>query len=560
LKKIESNLQNFISKIKFNSFIFFAIFLAFIFALPFLKLIGFTLEHGRVEKILSLAMDHQFQRALLMSVIIGGCTTLIATVCGLMIALFVGLADIQRIHVWSFVIMLVFFLPPTFLAIAWVDIGILINHQFHIPNPMYHPSATIILLSIHLFPICFFMILESLKKVPSNLIEAARSCGLHSKGILYRIILPLLRPVMIKSAMLIWFSCLGHFTFYALLGIPGQFTTLTTLIYAKITGFGIQSLSEVVMICFMLLGVGLSGVILLKFLTGKDWEYRTTVKTIRQNTFTSRRVRIGVYLFLWIICLSISLPFIKLLMTSMTPRALVSFSWNHLSFENYMYVLGNKNVQKALVNSLILGVSAACLLFFQSAFFEYGAIHSRKTFFQNARVFFQSLYLLPGSILAISMILLFLKPFFWMDFLNLQRFYDTLFIIFVAYLIRFFAFHLNIVHAAGDKFSKRWIESAKSSGASAFVTVKKIFLPLMTPSLLQGSFLVLILILHEVTVSALLPSSDTQTLGVVLLTLMEHGDTKATAALCILITLGLVGLRYFVHMLTTIQKRKLHFQ
>lgn len=536
----------------------FALALAFIFALPFLKLIGFTLEHGRVEKILHILSEHQFQRALFSSIMIGISTTIIATICGVCTALFVGLADIKRIHIWSFVIMLVFFLPPTFLAIAWVDIGILLNHSFHIPNPMYHPSATIILLSVHLFPICFFMILEGLKKMPSNLIEAARSCGLNSKGILKQVILPLLRPAIIKSAMLIWFSCLGHFTFYALLGIPGQFTTLTTLIYAKLTGFGMQSLAEVVIICFILIGVGISGVILLKFLTGKDWEYRTTVKTIRHNTFTSRRVRIGVYGFLWLICLSIALPFIKLLMTSFTPKALVSFSLQHMSFENYLYILGNKNVQKALINSLILGVSASSLLFIQSACFEYGALHSKKQFFQNARVFFQSLYLLPGSILAISMILLFLKPFFWMDFLKLNQFYDTLFIIFIAYMIRFFAFHLNIVHSAGDKFSKRWIESAKSSGANGMTTIREIFLPLMTPSLLQGSFLVFILILHEVTVSALLPSSDTQTLGVVLLTLMEHGDTKATAALCILITLSLVALRYFVHMLTIAQKRKLN--
>lgn len=542
-----------------NPYVLFVGVLIFIFSLPFIKFLNFSATTIRGQALLlNLFHDSHFQKSLLNSVTIASITTFIGTSTGLILALFVGLSDLHRLRLWSFIIFLVFFLPPTFLAIAWVDIGVLMDHAFNIPNPMYHPFATIILLSIHLFPICYFMILESLRRMPQNLIEAGRSCGLNSKGLLRHIILPLLRPAIVKSAMLIWFSCLGHFTFYALLGIPGQFTTLTTLIYSKLTGFGLQSISEVVLICLILLTVGLSGVILLKFLTGKDWHYRITTKSIRQNTFVSKRVRILVYSFLWIICTAIALPFIKLVMTSLTPKALVSFSWQEVSLENYYYIFSNYNVRKGILNSLFLGSAAATILFLKSAIFEYGSIIHERRIFGRARIFFQSLYLLPGSILAISMILLFLKPFSWMDFLRLNTLYDTLFIIFVAYLIRFFAFHLNIVHSSGEKFSKRWIESAKSSGAKTFRTVKDIFLPIMSPSLFQGSFLVFILILHEVTVSALLPSSHTQTLGVVLLTLMEHGDTKATAALCILVTIALVILRLFVHMMTKAYDKKIY--
>lgn len=542
-------MKNTVTKmIKQNGLSFFALVIVCVCALPFLKLLGFTLsQSGKIEKIIGILLDIQFQKALGSTLVIALCVTGIATSLGMLVALFVGLSDIHRMHIWSFLIMFIFFLPPTFLAIAWVDVGVLLDNAFHLPNPMYHPGATVVLLSIHLFPLAFFMILESLRKIPVSMIEAGRSCRLDSQGILRQIIFPLLRPVIVKSAMLIWFSCLGHFTFYALLGIPGQFTTLTTLIYAKLLGFGMQNLPEVVFICLMLIVLGLCGVILLRFFMGKEWCYPMTVKTLRHNTFQSRRVRVMVYGFLWIISLSIVLPFIKLLMTSMTPKAFVSFSFRDMSFENYSYILHNKNVQKAFLNSLILGASTAFLLFFKSAIFEYGSLHSRKGVFKSARIFLQSLYLLPGSILAISMILLFLKPFSWMHFLRLPLLYDTLFIVLIAYIIRFFAFHLNIVHSAGEKFSKKWIESAKSSGASAFFTIKEIFLPIMTPSLLQGSFLVFILILHEVTVSALLPSSDTQTLGVILLTMMEHGDTKATAALCILITVFLALLRYLVH-------------
>jgi iron(III) transport system permease protein len=241
---------------------------------------------------------------------------------------------------------------------------------------------------------------------------------------------------------------------------------------------------------------------------------------------------------------------IKLLMTSFTTKGVLSFSAAHFSLENYAYILQNKNVHQAIMNSVMLATGTAIFLFFQSAIFEYGALTTQRPFFNKARIFFQSLYLMPGSILAISLILLFLKPFDWLGFLKLNALYNTLTMIFLAYVIRFFAFHLNIVHAGSDKFSSRLIEAAKSCGAATRHTIGRIFLPLVSPSLFNGSFLVFILIIHEVTVSALLPSSDTQTIGVVLLSMMENGDTKATAALCILITSLLVLFRILAHQLT----------
>lgn len=541
---------------RINPFVLLAGMLVLIFALPLLKLLSFTDSlFFSSSPLFQFIQDKQVMYATINSLMIAFATTLVAGGIGLTLALFVGLADNHRIRMWSFIIFLVFFLPPAFLAIAWIDVGILLNHLFNIPNPMYTQIATILLLSVHLFPICFFMILEKLNHIPPHLLEAGRSCGASSQTLLIKIILPLLRPTIVKSATLIWFSCLGHFTFFVLLGIPGQFTTLTTLIYAKLTGFGLTKINDIVLLCLFLLALGGLGIYLLRCLSGPMWAYRPSSKKLSYNVFHSKRVRLMVYTLLFVICLSILLPMIKLLMTSFTSKGMMHFSIHHASFENYAYILNNPNVHGALKNSVFLGAATAFILFFQSAFFEYGSLLSKGTFFSRARIFFQSLYLMPGSILAISLILLFLKPFPWLSFLQLNLLYDSLFMIFAAYIIRFFAFHLNIVHAGADKFSFRLIESAKSCGAAAGATLRRIFLPLVSPSLFSGSFLVFILILHEVTVSALLPSSDNQTIGVVLLSMMENGDTKATAALCILITLFLVFLRLIAHLLT---KRSVH--
>jgi len=527
-----------------NPFLLLAFGLVVIFALPLCKLFmaggSFLKSEGIVFQLFG---NPQFLNATRNSLLIAFLSTLLACSIGLIMSLFVGLVDTKHIHRWSFIILFIFFLPPTFLAISWVDVGILLHNAFHIPNPMYHPAATVILLALHLFPICFFMVLDALKRLPYNLIEAAKSCGASPLMMLRQIILPILKPALVKAAILIWFSCLGHFAFYALLGIPGRFTTLTTLIYAKLSGFGMKSMAEVVLICMFLLGIGALGTCFLKRLSRSKWQYRHQTRSLVENTFSSPQSRFWVYGLLGVICIAIFLPTLKLIMTSLTPRAAVNFSIKNLSLENYIYILQNKNVLDAVGNSLFLGLCTAAFLYIQSALFEYGALSSKKSFFTKARFFFQSLYLLPGSILAISLILLILQPFEWLNIFHLKGLYNTLTMIFIAYMMRFFAFHLNIVYSTTERLSSRLIESAKSCGARACRTLKDIFMPLVSPSLMNGSFLVFILILHEVTVSSLLPSTDTQTIGVVLLSMMENGDTRGTAALCILVMIFLIVLR-----------------
>ena len=533
-------------------FFLFAFFIIILFSLPLLKLFSFSeklfLHLSYTKDIVHhLANDAQFYHAFLNTITIATSVTLLSGLLGVTLSLFVGLLDTHRLHVWSFIVFLVLFLPPTFLAIAWIDVGTLMNFLLSIDNPMYTKMATILLLSIHLFPVAFFVVIDQLKRIPSSLIDVAKSMGTPPKILLLKIVWPLLRASIVKACMLIWFSCLGHFTFFALLGIPGQFSTLTTLIYTKLIGFGMQRMDEIVLLCLMLMIIGGLGILLLRQLSGKTYPLPTTSKQLQNPTFDSKLTHILMYSLLSIICLSIMLPMIKLLLTSFTAKNAVSSSWLQFSLENYVYIFNNPSFLHALMNSLIVAVSAGALLFFKSSIFEFGARLTGHRFFRRVRFCLQILYLMPGSILAIGMILFFLSPFDWMRFLKLNLLYNTLFMILIAYVIRFFAFHLNIVHAGSENFSIRLFEAAKSCGAPLFSMWRRIFLPLMFPNLLNGSFLVFILIMHEVTIASLLPSSKTQTIGVVLLSLMEHGDTKAAASLCMIVTFLLVFCRLLMH-------------
>jgi len=72
--------------------------------------------------------------------------------------------------------------------------------------------------------------------------------------------------------------------------------------------------------------------------------------------------------------------------------------------------------------------------------------------------------------------------------------------------------------------------------------LRTIVWPLAAPLLLGGGILVFLMALNELTVSALLWSSGSETLGVLIYNFEEGGSTGAAAALSVLTIVAVLGL------------------
>ena len=72
--------------------------------------------------------------------------------------------------------------------------------------------------------------------------------------------------------------------------------------------------------------------------------------------------------------------------------------------------------------------------------------------------------------------------------------------------------------------------------------LRTIVWPLAAPLLLGGAILVFLMALNELTVSALLWSSGSETLGVLIYNFEEGGSTGAAAALSVLTIAAVLGL------------------
>jgi iron(III) transport system permease protein len=85
-------------------------------------------------------------------------------------------------------------------------------------------------------------------------------------------------------------------------------------------------------------------------------------------------------------------------------------------------------------------------------------------------------------------------------------------------------------------------DAARTSGASSNIKWRKILIPLILPGVLSGAFLVFLTALTELTVSSLLWSSGSETIGLVIFNFEQAGyTTHSTAFSTIILLLILVG-------------------
>jgi len=85
-------------------------------------------------------------------------------------------------------------------------------------------------------------------------------------------------------------------------------------------------------------------------------------------------------------------------------------------------------------------------------------------------------------------------------------------------------------------FGADWLVGAATGFARRLVTI---LAPLLAPAAAAGAILVFLTALNELTVSALLWSSGRETLGVIVYSLAEGGDTPLAAAVAV-IAIGVV--------------------
>ncbi|APO68129.1 ABC transporter permease protein [Rhizobium gallicum] len=481
--------------------------------------------------------------------------TVISLIIGCAFAFLLTLTDIRGKGLLSFLFVLPMMIPPQVTALAWVQMSgpsspllkaLHIAPPLGSPQPLYSVGGIALLYGVQHAPLVYLALRAGLMALPRDGVEAARLSGASSFRVFRDIILPLSLPGVIAGAAISFVSCTGNFGIPAILGIPASIYTLPTLIFSKFSAFTSRTFGEVALLSAIIAIISVAGLATQdRALRGRD--YRVLGLSGATATFDLGGWK---YLFaplLWVILFfMLAAPFFALLAGALVPAYGVPLSFKTMSFNAFHEILFRQAVTRtAFVNSLSLAAGTAMCLLLVTVLSAYALTRRRDAISRAVSSLIEIPYSLPGIVIAVCFILVFAAP---LPVLNIT-FYGTIWIILIAYLSSFFAVSLKPVVSAFHQLDPALEEAARLSGAGFFRRLRDIIVPLIAPAAGASVILVFLIACNELTISALLWSAGTQTLGVAIYNLDDSGSSDLASALSVLIVLMVIVMMLLLELL-----------
>jgi iron(III) transport system permease protein len=479
------------------------------------------------------------QRALLNTLESSLLATLVSVVIGTATALLLTLTDVRGKAALTFVALLPLLVPSQITALAWIELtgaGSPILGPLGLApapgstNPLYSVWGIVLVMGIESSTLVFLAVRAGLRNVPRDLVEAARLGGANPLRVTSAVIMPLAMPAILAGAALAFVTSIGNFGIPAMLGIPGRYTVLTTLIYQRLQGFGPRVLGEVAALALILTVLAVAGLVLRAMLVRRGGFAAEAGAPL--NPFRLGRGRVVVELLLWIalVCIAV-LPLIALFASSLAPALGVPLRIDTVTLANYRFALfEQESTLRAFANSFVLALATAAVSAMIAVPLAYLTVLRKNPGARVLDLLADAPYAVPGTVLAIAVIIVFLPPIPFTDI----SLYGTLGIILVAYLARFLALALRPTVAGMELVPKSLDEAAQVAGAGVIRRLRAVILPAVAPSAAAGALLIFMTAFNELTVSVLLWSTGHETLGVAVFFLHYEGNSPAAAAVAVI--------------------------
>jgi iron(III) transport system permease protein len=481
--------------------------------------------------------------------------TVISLVIGCAFAYLLTLTDIPAKGPLSFFFVLPMMIPPQVTALAWVQMSgpsspllkaLHIAPPLGSPQPLYSIGGIALLYGVQHAPLVYLALRAGLMTLPRDGVEAARLSGASSLRVFRDIILPLSLPGVIAGAAISFVSCTGNFGIPAILGIPASIFTLPTLIFSKFTAFTGRTFGDVALLSAIIALISVAGLAIQdRALRGRD--YRVIGLSGATAAFELGGWKLLFTPLLWIVLFfMLAAPFFALVAGALVPAYGVPLTFKTMTFHAFEEILFRQAVTRtAFVNSLSLASGAAVGLLFVTVLAAYALTRRRDGLSRIVSSLVEIPYSLPGIVMAVCFILVFAAP---VPVLNVTL-YGTVWIILIAYFSSFFAVSLKPVVSAFHQLDPALEEAARLSGAGFFRRLKDIIVPLIAPAAGASVILVFLIACNELTISALLWSAGTQTLGVAIYNLDDSGSSDLASALSVLVVFMVVAMMLLLELL-----------
>jgi len=472
------------------------------------------------------------------------------------LAWLVGRTNLYGKKFFRTLFVMTYMVPPYVGAMAWLrllnpkvgTLNVFLANLFHLsemPFNIYSVGGLVWVLTTFYYPYAFITISRAMEKMDPSLEEASRISGASPIKTLFTVTVPLMLPSIVAAALLVFVAAASCYGIPSIIGAPGQIYTVTTRIFDYVSIGNDEALTNATCLAVFLMLISLVILYISNFVIGKKEYVTVGGKSTRPNIVDLGKWRIPLTVVVSLFAIIVvGLPYITVITTSVTKNmgkslfAAGNFTWKH-----WETILTRKAIRGSAVNSLVSAILAAtfgmivCLIM---------AYLLKRTTVRGRRL--PDFLITVGSgtpsvVIALGLIMTMSGKFG----INI---YNTMAIMVIAYMIKYMLMGMRTVVSAFSQISPSLEEGAQIAGAGWLRRLRDVVFPLILPSIVAGWFLIFMPCFYELSMSNLLYSTNTKTLGVELYTYQTYHSQQTASALATAILLLIVSLNLILNKAT----------
>lgn len=429
-----------------------------------------------------------------------------------------------------------FFISTLILGFGWITlygpagfISVQVRQVLgFLPWNLYSLGGMAVTEAVGLAPIAYVFCANALRQSDASLESAARVCGAGPLRILFKVVVPMLRPPIVYSSILVFSMSLETLSVPLLYGTPVRIEVFSTFLYTN----GLQSIQPDYGI------LGAASTIILAVTIGTVAIQAKVLKnaqrfiSVRGKATRPRLLDLGK--FKWVAAAAIViyivfgalLPILGLVFRSFTMIFTpLANPFDSLTLSNYERVFTFPVYVQSITNSVIVAAAGAALV---SVLALLAVLVARRSPFRFARsVEYLALIpqAMPGIIVGIG--------FFWVFALmpggGLVQ--GTLMAVIIAFGLRALPTAFGSIAPAIMQIGRELDDAARTSGADWFGAFFRILRTLLKPAFVGALILVFVTMMKEYSAALFLSSANTGVIGTTMLDLWVQGNTGSVAAL-----------------------------
>ena len=489
------------------------------------------------------------------TLITASCTTILGVAIAFPFAFLVGRTNLYGKKLFRTLFVISYMVPPYVGAMAWARllnpnagiINTLLKGIFNLqaaPFNIYSMGGVIWVLSCFYYPYAFITISRAMEKMDPSLEEAARISGANPLHILRTITVPMMMPSIIAAALLVFIAAASAFGIPAIVGAPGHIYTATTRIIDFVHLGTERGLTDATTLAVFLMVI--ANVILYCstfLLRGKQY-ITMSGKSTRPVIIDLGRWRIPLTCFVILFTvIVIIIPFASVMATSITVNMGKPFTFSNMSLKAWSKIFHRASILQSMKNSFVSAFTAASAGMIISCTMAYLLERTRVKGRRIPDFLITIGSGTPSVVIALALIITMSGKFG----INI---YNTLSIMIIAYMIKYMLMGMRPVVSAMGQVHSSLEEAAQISGAGWLRMLKDVSIPLIGASVVAGFFLIFMPSFYELTMSNLLYSAKTKTIGYDLYYYQTTDSLQVASALATAILFFVIILNFILNKLT----------